>query len=197
MQLLRGAPVETICEVGCGAGEILRQLHDQLPEVRHLVGYEIAEAPLAMAATRASDRLSFELKDAATDNEQFDLMLIMDVIEHVPDPIAFLRELRFKAKRTLLHVPLELSVQSVLRRDKLTTSRAKSGHIHYFTPETAIATVEDAGYIVQGHIFTRSFDLPRQSIKAQLAGVPRKLLPRVMTMRLLGGYSILIDASNG
>ncbi|HEY7831798.1 MAG TPA: methyltransferase domain-containing protein [Solirubrobacteraceae bacterium] len=195
LRMLDGASVESICEVGCGAGEILRQLHDRLPDVSQLVGYEIAEAPLAMASSRTSDRLAFRLKDAAIDDEQFDLMLIMDVIEHVPDPIAFLSSLRFKAKRTFLHVPLELSVQSVLRRDKLIKSRAKSGHIHYFTPETAIATVEDAGYVVHRHLFTRSFDLPPQSVKAYLARIPRNLMPQAMTIRILGGYSMLIDAS--
>jgi SAM-dependent methyltransferase len=196
LQLLDAEPVETICEVGCGAGEILRQLHDRMPATRRLVGYEIAEVPLAMAADRATDRLSFELKNAADDDELFDLMLIMDVVEHVPDPIAFLSGLRFKAKRTILHVPLDLSAQSVVRPGKLMSSREQVGHIHYFTPETAIATVQDAGYTIRGHVFTRPFDLPPQSLKARMARLPRRLLPKAVTIRLLGGYSILIDASN-
>jgi SAM-dependent methyltransferase len=194
--MLKAEPVETVCEVGCGAGEILRQLHDRMPDVQRLVGYEIADAPLAMAAERATERLSFKLIDAADDDEVFDLMLIIDVIEHVADPISFLRNLRFKSKRTILHVPLDLSVQSVIRPGKLTSWREKVGHIHYFTPETAIATVQDAGYVIRGHVFTRSFDLEATTIKSRLARIPRRLLPEAITVRLLGGYSILIDASN-
>jgi hypothetical protein len=199
LQMLRTqpSPVETICEVGCGAGEILRQLHDQMPAIRRLVGYEITEVPLTMAAQRATERLSFKLIDAAEDGDVFDLMIIMDVIEHVPDPISFLRNLRFKAKRTILHVPLDLSVQSIIRPSKLMSLREQFGHIHYFTPETAIATVREAGYTVWGHTFTRSFDLPPGSVKARVARIPRRLLPRKVTVRMLGGYSILIDASNG
>jgi SAM-dependent methyltransferase len=196
LAMLKAEPVETVCEVGCGAGEILRQLHDRMPATRRLVGYEIAEAPLAMAAERATERLSFELKDAADDDELFDVMLIMDVIEHVPDPIVFLSSLRFKAERTILHVPLDLSVQSVIRPGKLMSVREKVGHIHYFTPETALATVRDAGYIIRGHVFTRSFDLEATTVKARLARIPRRLFPEAVTMRLLGGYSILIDAAN-
>ena len=30
--------------------------------------------------------------------------------------------------------------------------RAKVGHIHYFTLETALATLTDAGYTVRGHV---------------------------------------------
>jgi SAM-dependent methyltransferase len=197
LQMLNASPVETVCEVGCGAGEILRQLHDRMPAIRRLVGYEISEVAFAMAADRATDRLSFALKDAARDGERFDLMLIMDVVEHVPDPIGFLSSLRFKAKRTILHVPLDLSAQSVVRPARLMRLREGVGHIHHFTPETAIATVEDAGYAIRGHVFTRSFDLPPQSIKARVARLPRRLLPEVFTIRLLGGYSILIDALNG
>lgn len=81
--------LDSVCEVGCGAGEILRQLHDRRPSIGRLVGYEIAEIPYQMALERRTDRLSFVLGDAADDPETFDLMLIMDVIEHVPDPIGF------------------------------------------------------------------------------------------------------------
>ena len=53
-ELLPQAPrLESVCEVGCGAGEILRQLHDRRPSIGRLVGYEIAEAPYEMALARS------------------------------------------------------------------------------------------------------------------------------------------------
>lgn len=190
------AGVDSVCEVGCGAGEILRQLHERRPAINRLVGYEIAEAPFRMATDRSTDRLSFVLGAAADDPETFDLMLIMDVIEHVPDPIAFLANVRFKARRTLVHIPLDLSAQSVLRPSRLMTIRSTVGHIHHFTPETALATLADAGYAIRSHSLSRSFDVRPQSIKAHVARLPRRVLPPMLTARLLGGYSILVDASN-
>jgi Methyltransferase domain len=196
-ELLDQAPgLESVCEVGCGAGEILRQLHDRHPSIGRLVGYEIARAPYQMALRRSTDRLSFALGDAAQDPETFDLMLIMDVIEHVGDPIGFLAGLRFKARTTFVHIPLDLSAQSVVRPTKLMSVRAKVGHIHYFTLETALATLTDAGYTVRGHVLTRSFDLPPGSLKARVALWPRRVLPPMLTARVLGGYSVLVAASN-
>jgi SAM-dependent methyltransferase len=193
--VLGGRAPAMICEVGCGAGEILSQLHDRLPKAR-LVGYEIAPDAFRLAQRRATDRLSFRLCDAAEDSDTFDLMLIIDVIEHVSDPIAFLAALRFKAHRTVLHIPLDLSVQSVLRPQKLLQLRRTIGHIHYFTPETAIATVEDAGYRIDVVRYTPSFALPPKSLKARMARVPRRLFPRDTTVRLLGGYSLLVSTTN-
>lgn len=43
-------------------------------------------------------------------------------------------------------------------------------------------------------MFTRSFELEPETQKARLMRIPRRLLPESATIRLLGGYSILIDA---
>jgi hypothetical protein len=48
LKALEGARPATICEVGCGAGEILRQLDDRLRPQR-LVGYEVAPAAIELA----------------------------------------------------------------------------------------------------------------------------------------------------
>lgn len=187
----------TVCEVGCGAGEVLVQLRQRIDADR-LVGYDIAAAAIELARARATDGLEFRLEDAALSAERFDLMLLIDVIEHVENPIGFLRALRPKAQRTVLHVPLDLSAQSVLRPQRLMTSRRLVGHLHYFTRETALATVRDAGYRVLSSSFTAvTLDRPVQSRKARLARLPRASLPRPLAARLLGGFSLLIVAENG
>jgi hypothetical protein len=188
--------IDTVCEVGCGAGEILRQLHDRQPSLQRLVGYEIAEAPYRMAAARSTDRLSFALGDAADDPEAFDLMLIMDVIEHVPDPIAFLADLRFKARTTLVHIPLDLSAQSVLRPRKLMAIRRDVGHIHYFTVETALATLAEAGYTVRDHALTPVFEQAVGSRLSRVAQLPRRVLPPSVAARAFGGYAVMVLAGN-
>jgi SAM-dependent methyltransferase len=190
LRALRGWEPRTICEVGCGAGEILRQLHDRLPAAE-LVGYEIAPAALELAESRRTERLRFRLQDAAQDGQRFELMLLMDIIEHVPDPIGFLAGLRFKADRVMVHIPLDLCVLSTLRPGALLEKRRALGHVHYFTEETAVATVLDAGYRVLDAMPTRTFELWGPSWKGRTA---RRLLRERLSRRILGGYSLLVTA---
>src|SRR5262245_11551081 len=81
----------TICEVGCGAGEVLKQLQAQMDELCQFWGYDIAPQAIEMAQSRANDRLHFKLADVSKDpTASFDLVLMMDVIEHVENPFDFL-----------------------------------------------------------------------------------------------------------
>jgi SAM-dependent methyltransferase len=190
---------KSIGEVGCGAGEILRRLYDALPEDVELVGYEISPEALEMARTRAADRLRFEL--SAENNENVgphDLLLIIDVVEHVEDYYGFLRSLKDKSDYKILHIPLELSAQVVLRGRPLLRSRQQIGHIHYFTRDTALAALRETGYQVLDSTYTAgSLELAPGSRKAVVARLPRRLGFSVaphLTVRALGGYSLLVLA---
>src|SRR5690348_8777926 len=55
----------TICEVGCGAGEVLRQLQLKMPADCRFWGYDIAPAAVDLAKGRENDRLRFQLADFA------------------------------------------------------------------------------------------------------------------------------------
>lgn len=201
LALLRGnelAPA-TLCEVGCGAGAVLRALHDELPEAS-FVGYEVAPDALRLAAARAGPRLRFELRDVILDapKERFDAVLLLDVVEHVEDPLALLRTARTFADRAVLHLPLELSVQALLRPGRLRRSHDLSGHLHFFSEETALALLADAGYRVLDRVITAgAVETPRPTLKSKGARLPRALLHRIdpaVGARLLGGCSLLVLA---
>jgi hypothetical protein len=188
----------TVCEIGCGAGEILRQLQAGLPETTELYGYEISSQAFALCEERAGERLHFYCEDLlASDAGPFDLLLCIDVFEHVEDYLGFLRKLRPRADYKIFHIPLDLSAQSVLRAGPVMLERAEVGHLHYFMKETALATLRDTGYEVLDWFYTPgALDNPR-SIKARLASWPRKICSLVnqdLTVRLLGGYSLLVLA---
>ena len=108
-----------------------------------------------------------------------------------------MRSLRQKSEYQIFHIPLDLSVQSVLRGEPILTRRHSLGHIHYFTKETALATLIDTGYEVLDHFFTPT-DIDRvQSWKARIAKVPRQLsasLNPSCAARIFGGFSLLVLA---
>jgi 2-polyprenyl-3-methyl-5-hydroxy-6-metoxy-1,4-benzoquinol methylase len=188
----------SICEVGCGAGGILKELHDSLPPDVHYVGYEISPQAYELCRSKEAERLHFELADVTKENVRYDLMLVMDVIEHLEDYYTFLRAIRTRATHNILHIPLDLSVQTVLRAKPLLKWRSEVGHLHYFTKETALATLHDGGFDVVDHFLTASaIERPPASRKARLARLPRRLLARHSedwAARLLGGFSFLVLA---
>jgi SAM-dependent methyltransferase len=193
MEALDGWAPATVCEVGCGAGEVLRSLHDRLPTAR-MVGYDIAPEAIAAARTRETEGLGFRLADPADDAEVYDLALVIDVIEHVRDPIGFLAALREKAGRLVLHIPLDMSVQAVLRPGLLLGRREGVGHIHYFTPETALAVVRDAGFTVTRVDYTPVFEVAGDTPVARFGRRVRRRLPVMASVRMIGGYSLMVVA---
>lgn len=186
----------TVCEVGCGAGEILNQLHNLLPSNTEFYGYEISSQAYELACRREKPRLRFYLKDLLQENAHFDLLLVIDVFEHVEDYMGFLKQLSSKASYALFHIPLELSVATVVRGHPLLTTRNNVGHLHYFTKGTALATLQDTGYEVIDYIYTGSgVELNRGTWKHKLARWPRGLAASIstsLTSKFLGGFSLLV-----
>lgn len=193
-----GLQPRTICEVGCGAGEVLRQLQLQMPAETEFFGYEISPQAMALCQERANERLHFLCEDLAqADAPQFDLLLCIDVFEHVPDYMGFLQTVRGKARHKIFHIPLDMSAQWVLRGRPILRERDQAGHLHYFMKETALAALRDSGYTVLDSVYTAgAIDHPR-SMKAKLASLPRKMLMKInqdFVVRVLGGYSLLVLA---
>jgi hypothetical protein len=187
----------SICEVGCGAGENLRQLQLSLPDEVRFDGYEISPQAYALCRERENDRLHFHCADfVGTPTAPFDLLLCIDVVEHVEDYIGFLRALRLRAKHKIFHIPLDMSVQSVLRCRPILESRRRLGHLHCFMKETALAALADTGYEVIEWTYT-PVGLIATRFKARIAWLPRRLLLLVhqgLAVRLLGGHSLLVLA---
>ncbi len=189
----------TLCEIGCGAGEILSQLHEELHETQFF-GYEISPQAFELCVARKKDRLNFFLGDLLETNNRFELLLGIDVFEHIPNYLSFLERLHEHADRFIFHIPLDLSLLTILRPARLLKSRYGVGHLHMFTYELAQAVLKDTGYEIVDSFFTAGgIELPknRRQVRTVLANLPRRLLGTVNTRlaaQLFGGYSLLVLA---
>jgi len=189
----------TVCDVGCGGGVVLAELQSHLPSDCVCWGYDISPDAIALCASRRNTALHFEVRDVRRDHCDafFDLLLILDVFEHVDDYMGLVRDIRSKGKHKLFHIPLDLSVQAVARRNGLLRRRDNFAHLHYFTKETALRTLTDVGYKLIDYFYTpRCIELGDLFIQ-RLARFPRKLsfaLSQDLTVRILGGYSLLVLA---
>jgi SAM-dependent methyltransferase len=193
-----GVAPSSLCEVGCGAGEILRVLSERLPRSTQLVGYEISPNAYALCQQKAGGNLSYRFGDLLEDSATFDVVMAIDVFEHVEDYFSFLRRLRAKGKYKVFHIPLELSVQNVIRGRPLLDARRSVGHIHHFSRETAIAALEDTGYEIIDSFYTSGrTELPGLGWKSKMLKWPRRMAYRVSpdaAVRVLGGYSLMVLA---
>jgi SAM-dependent methyltransferase len=196
---LHGLTPKTICEVGCGAGEILRSLQQMLPASAEFSGYEISPQAFELAKTRQNNRLRFYLGDITEDKGHFDLTILMDVIEHLEDYYSFLRNIRDRGDRTILHIPLDMCVNHLIRAKPLADIRRAVGHIHMFTKEGALSVLEECGFQVVDHFYTTwAIDFPPRTWRRRLARFPRVVANSIspdFTARVLGGFSLLVLAA--
>jgi cyclopropane fatty-acyl-phospholipid synthase-like methyltransferase len=189
---------DKICEIGCGTGDILLTLEKAFPSAA-LSGYEISPRAFNRAAQKETARTKFHLKDMLSESSlHFDVVLAIDVIEHVEDYISFIKKLREFGTYKIFHIPLDLSAQSVLRAWTIGELRRNVGHLHYFFKQTALATLEDCGYTIIDHFYTASrLELPNQALSSRIKRIPRRMMFSInadFAVRLLGGYSLLVLA---
>jgi SAM-dependent methyltransferase len=204
---------KTICDVGCGAGEVLRLMQQKMEDGCRFWGYEISPQAFALSQRRANERLNFKLGDIRREKDaHFDLILLMDVIEHLEDYFSFLRDLHPKSEYKILHIPLDVSVRTVLFHE-LIDFRATYGHLHVFTRETAIQMLRDLGYEVVDWLYTWQSDSLRSvwnehkesplqlahkfggALKRKILGLPSQLcfaLHEELAARILGRWRLLV-----
>ncbi|MCZ6665328.1 MAG: class I SAM-dependent methyltransferase [Gammaproteobacteria bacterium] len=189
----------TVAEIGCGAGEVLNRLRLHLPATTEFFGYEISPQAFELCKKKEKKNLYFSLYDMlAEDTPFFDLVMAIDVFEHVDDYFGFLRKLRDKGKFKIFHIPLDMSVSTLIRGAPIMEGRYRTGHLHYFFKETALATLRDTGYQIIDHFYTAPDDVEAgRRLATRLLHNPRKWLFAInqdLTVRLLGGFSLMVLA---
>jgi len=190
---------QTICDVGCEIGEVLVELQKGMRDDCVLWGYDTSPEAIALCTPKANERLHFKLADLRQEQDGFfDLLLVLDFIEHLEDCFDFLRALKSKSQYKLFHISLDISLQTVLRPNGLLYPRDAYGHLYYYTKETALRTLEDAGYEVIDYFYTRkALDLPTDQLKRKIVRLPRKWLFNMhqdLAVRILGGCGLLVLA---
>lgn len=188
----------SIVEVGCGSGAVLASLQNHYPHAR-MEGYDIAPDAQRFWPAPANKGISFTLGDyLELETAIPDVVLVIDVLEHLGNPWDFLARLKDRASLVVCHIPLDLSAVSVARERPLLHVRNKVGHLHYFTRSLAVALLEESGYEVMEALYTNaSLDAPQRSFKTRLAAYLRRLAyacNKDLGVRLLGGETLIVIA---
>jgi predicted TPR repeat methyltransferase len=200
ISLLERNPIvlKTICEVGCGSGEILVQLEKKLAKDIQFTGLDISKDAIGIAKKKETEKIKFELKDVATETRTFDLILIIDVIEHIDNYFRFLDTIAPKSNYTLFHIPLDISVWTLYREKMLIESKERVGHIHNFTEDFILSILDDHGFELIEKIYTEPV-FETSSFKQKIANGIRKFLFMInkkFCTKFMGGYSIMVLCRN-
>ena len=192
--------VTDVIEIGCGAGANLAELAKKNNGIKKLRGYDVSPQAIELATKNVSDRVTFFNEDlTANKNITTDLMLVIDVVEHVDDFYGFFRNIKIKSKYFVFHIPLDLSCRTVMKPHVLLQQRQSVGHIHYFTKEMVEWVLQDTGYEIIDWVYTKPVVdvLPADSVKRFIKKVLRNIsfaVSKEWSVKKWGGYSMMILA---
>lgn len=153
-----------VLEVGCGAGRCIRTIRHHRPDLA-ACGCDLSQSAID-AARRHRDGVVYQRADAAElpyADQTFDAVVVMDLIEHVPDVPAVLAEIRRVCKpggRLHLHVPCEgswLSVYRPLLMLGIDLTQAAVGHLQHLTRRQVLEHLASAGFVVTRRRYSMYF----------------------------------------
>jgi SAM-dependent methyltransferase len=189
----------SVCEVGCGSGGILAGLRNYLGSSCRLEGYDIAPALQGFWNKLKDKNITFIQGDFCESNDCYDLLLVMDVLEHVENPFAFLRQISRRAPFLIFHIPLELHAQGAFRNLPVIQQRQNVGHLHFWNKDLALLNLQACGLeIIHWEYTAGAVDQPTRLWSRKLARWPRRFFFGAapdLAVRLMGGFSLLVLAT--
>jgi 2-polyprenyl-3-methyl-5-hydroxy-6-metoxy-1,4-benzoquinol methylase len=112
--------------------------------IKQLSGYDISPQAIALADQVQSENLKFFQEDIFQSKpEVSDLLLVIDVLEHIDDFYGFLRNIKTRGRNFVFHIPLDLSSRTIMKPHVLFQQRQSVGHIHYFSKEMILWALPD------------------------------------------------------
>jgi SAM-dependent methyltransferase len=141
-----------VLEVGCAFGVLLNNISDRL-NIKTRTGVDISGENIKTAKkdwpectffNGTVEEFILEIKPNIQ-NFRFDLVVLSDIVEHIPDDIGFMKTIRGISSYVLLNLPLEKSFRT---RNRVYGETDLSGHLRSYNKEIAVNLITSAGYSV-------------------------------------------------
>lgn len=174
IESLLPATASRVLEVGCGAGGTLAWLKRDKYPAAHFVGVEGFESNREPLATVADEAIIADLNGGVPVSGKYDLILALDVLEHLVKPDEIASELAGLLSPTgvlivsvpnIAHHSVVLPLLLKRRFEYADAGILDRTHLRFFVENTALALVKETGLQVTGKLMngfagrkTRLFD---------------------------------------
>lgn len=154
--------IDSVAEIGCGTGEIIANFrsHCEL----HRVGFDISPLNIATAKERFP-HVTFTDQNFALWEDNFDVVILSDVIEHVPDDVEFLSAAAKLGKYVLVNLPLE---DCWIYRSRQYGPDDPSGHLKKYSLSDGFQLFKDARLEVLSWRQKWPLEEPQERMRQQL-----------------------------
>jgi SAM-dependent methyltransferase len=142
----------SVLEIGCAMGILLNNLAEQL-SIKNVYGLDISGENIKVAKELYPGNTFFQgtiedLKSITSKNcmpPEFDLIILSDIIEHIPDEMKFLKMVKEISSYVLINLPLEKCFRN---RHRKYGEDDHSGHLHCYDREMALSLINQTGFEV-------------------------------------------------
>jgi 2-polyprenyl-3-methyl-5-hydroxy-6-metoxy-1,4-benzoquinol methylase len=151
-----------ILDVGCGAGNTLAWLQTLYPAA-HTIGLEYNEELRPQLAANAHEHYVLDIDKGIPPLEPVDLLLCLDVLEHLPDPGAVLAKLAkllspggvvIVSLPNIAHFSVSLPLMLEGKFSYTDAGILDRTHLRFFVKNSAISLLNDAGLSVNGALLS-------------------------------------------
>ena len=149
---------DSVLDIGCGDGFLLKKLLEKNKNIK-AIGLDISPVALEKAKENGINCMSLDITEKLPfDDNSFDSILLLDVLEHMLQPFLVLKEaVRVAGKYVYISVPNFVSLPArlqVLSGKVPENNTLRKGHIFWVTRKALYALIKDCGLAVEKEAVT-------------------------------------------
>ena len=140
MRMIQGLEFSTVLDAGCGVGTLIAALMQRYPQVQY-TGTDISREGIERGKQKVGSA-NFQVLNLEKESlkKTFDLVLCIDVIEHIENDVKAIQQLKQMTKKHLL---LVVPTGPLFEQERISV-----GHVHGFSVKEVEEKLQHAGFSI-------------------------------------------------